>query len=189
MKKVKMLTVVPMNLAHELVEKKKIKDYNTLPQLNGLILNMIKEFMIEKVGYPNLPMACLSNFKSKGQVDGEDIFAVLPANTKNSVIFQLEMPDDMIVSANFSELLEISSEANDVSEDSDIELDFLRDKLYDVLYLGFDESSEEQVSFIPFLAADRCTFYAKFDENFQTDDLKLAGLTETRIKELTSFVN
>ncbi len=187
MKKVKMLTVIPSNLAKELSEKKKIKDYNTLPQLNERILSIIREYMIEKVGYPNLPMACLSSVHSKGDIDGEDILSILPANSKDSVVFQLEMPEDMIVSISFGELLEISNEANEISDD--MEMEFLRERLQDSLQLGYDESTIDQISFIPFLAFDRCSFYAKLDSNFQTTDLQLSGLREMRVKELASFVN
>lgn len=187
MKKVKMLTVIPSNLAQELSEKKKIKDYNTLPQLNDWILSAVREYMIEKVGYPNLPMACLSSVHSKGDIDGEDILSILPANSKDSVIFQLEMPEDMIVSIGFSELLEISNESNDAADP--MELEFLKERLYDALQLGFDETTVDQISFIPFLAFDRCSFYAKLDTNFQASDLHLTGLREMRVKELASFVN
>lgn len=188
-KKIKMLTVVPENLARELAEKKRIKDYNTLPQLNKLVLQMIREYMIQKIGYPNLPMACLSNFKGLGQLDGEDILAIIPVNAKDSVLFQLEMPTDMIVSTSFSALLSLSNEANDISPDDKLEVGFLNDQLEEILYLGYDETVEDQISFIPFLAVDRCKFYAKFDSNFKTEELNLAGLTETRIKELASFMN
>lgn len=189
MKKIKMLTVVPANLAKELVQKKKIKDYNTLPQLNPAVLIAVKEYMIARVGYPNLPMACLSGVKSGKAVDGEDIFSYLPANSRDSVIFQLEMPDDMLISIAFSDLLNISSEANSLDTTNESEMDYIKERLDDCMILGFDDSMVDPISFIPFLAVDRCKFYAKFDANFKTEDLQLSGLTEINLRELSSFVN
>lgn len=187
-KKIKMLTVVPSSLATELVQKKKIADYNTLPQVNELVLRLIKEYMSNRVGYSNLPMACLSSVRANG-VDGEDIFSYLPLNSKDSVIFQLEMPDDMLVSIQFKDLLSISTSASAVSADNEIELEYLRDLLESYLVLGFDGSMEDPISFIPFLAFDRCQLYVKLDEDFKMQDLKLSGLPEKDLRELTSFVN
>ena len=44
---VKMVTVVPVELAKDLQEKKRIKNYNALPQLNKNIIVDFLEFMTE----------------------------------------------------------------------------------------------------------------------------------------------
>lgn len=190
-KKIKMLTVVPANLATELAQKKKIKDYNTLPQINKTVLRLVKECMVERVGYHNLPMACLSSVKNANgkPIDGEDIFTYIPLNSKDSVIFQLEMPDDMLLSISFSDLLNISAEADGMDTSDEMELEYLKDELGDKMILGFDDGMEDPISFIPFLAFDRCQFYAKLDNDFKTKDLKITGIPETNLRELSSFMN
>lgn len=192
MKRVTMLTAVPANLAAELCAKKRIEDYNTLPQLNSTVLELVREYMVERVGYSNLPMACLSQAKNgEGKViTGDDILTYLPVNSKNSVIFQIEMPEDMILSINFNELLEISSTADTMtSPPSEIELEILKDSLEDKLRLGTGKEISDPISFIPFLDLDKCRFYAKFNDNFETEELDLPGIEKMSLSELTSFVN
>lgn len=188
-KKIKMLTVVPAKLAAELVQKKRISDYNTLPQINQIILRLVKECMVERVGYHNLPMACLSSVKRSGGVDGEDIFSYIPLNSNDSVIFQLEMPDDMLLSISFNDLLNISAQADAADESDEMEMEFLKDELAASMILGFDDKMDDPISFIPFLAFDRCQFYAKLDNNFKEENLKLEGIQEANLRELSSFVN
>lgn len=189
-KKVKMLTVVPANLAATLAKDKKIADYNTLPQLNATLLSFIREYMTMRVGYANLPMACLCCMRNgTDALSGEDILSRLPVNSKNSVLFQLEMPEDMIVSIDFDELLEISDEISKISEGDTLTLEFTKDKLFDSLVLGIEESLQDPISFIPFLARDRCKFYAKFDSNFDSEGMDLPGLERIDVRELTSFLN
>lgn len=189
MKKVKMFTVVPANLATELAHKRKIADYNTLPQLNSIVLQLIRKYMIQRVGYENLPMACLSSIKTHDGMSGEDIFSYLPLNSKSSVIFELEMPEDMLVSISFKDLLTISEDAATIDSSNELELEDLRERLEDNLVLGFDDSMQDPISFIPFLAFDRCRFFAKCNSDFSTEELHLTGLTENNLRELASFVN
>lgn len=187
-----MLTAVPINLATELCAKKRIKNYNTLPQLNSAVLELVKEYMAERVGYSDLPMACLCQAKSGDghAITGDDILTYLPVNSKNSVIFQIEMPEDMIISINFNELLEISSTADGMSTPlNDIELEILKDQLDEKMHLGIGKEVSDPISFIPFLDLDRCRFYAKFNDNFETEELNLPGIEKMSLSELASFVN
>lgn len=192
MKRVTMLTAVPSNLALELCNKKRIKDYNTLPQLNQQVLELIRECMVQRVGYSNLPMACLSQAKSSDghAVTGDDILTYLPVNSKTSVIFQLEMPEDMIISIDFGELLEVSQMADEMTNPpTEMERDILRMTLEDKLFLGMNPEIGDPISFIPFLDLARCRFYAKFNDNFETEELNLPGIEKMSLIELTSFVN
>lgn len=186
-KKVRMLTVVPANLATELAQKKKIKDYNTLPQVNQTVLRLVRECMIERIGYRNLPMACLSGVRTN--MSGEDISSYLPVSGNGSVVFLLEMPDDMFLSVSFSELLDISSEAAQLSEGNDFELELLRERLQDAMVLGCDSSIEDPISFIPFLDMSKCQRFAKLDKDFKAENLNIPGVVETSVRELSSFVN
>lgn len=192
MGKVMMLTVVPINLAEQLVKEKRIQNYNTLPQLNEALLPLIQEIMVEKIGYPNIPMACLKSARTKGDLittDAMDVLSVLPANSKNSVLFQLEMPEDMVLTGSFSELLEISAEASELDTADDYDLDYLKEKLEELLSLGCGNDVKDPICFIPFLDSSKCTFYSQFDSEFKTKNLDLPGIRQLDIKELTAFLN
>lgn len=185
---IKMLTAVPSNLAQQLVQTKRVCDYNTMPSLNSDVLQIIRKIMVERIGYNELPMACLSSVKHD-LTDFGDIFAYIPVNTKKSIIFQLEMPEDMLLTISLSVLLDISTDANSVDmNDSDVR-SIIEDKLSDAIVLGYDESITDPISFIPFLAKDRCKFYARLEDNLNADYLRNEGLQETDFRQLTSFVN
>lgn len=192
MSKVTMYTVVPVTLAKQLATEKRIKDYNTLPQLNPVLLKLVKEYMVDNVGYPNLPIACLRSVKSRGAVtnsDVLDILSIIPANSNTSVLFQLEMPDDMVVSVRFIELLDASEEAGKLDLSDELDIDYLREKLEEMLHVGCESMEDDMICFIPFLDSSKCTFYSQFDSEFNTVDLQLPGIRQMDIKELTSFFN
>lgn len=184
-----MLTVVPVTVAEELVHNRRVEGYNNLPQINKGILNAIREYMTDNVGYNNLPMACLRKVNQKDGRNGGDgsIFTKLPVNSKDSILFQLDMPDDMIVSVGFGTLLDASNSADGCSCDEELEL--VQDYFKDELSLGISGGEADQILFIPFLALDRCRFYAKFDKDFNTEEYDLPGLEKMDIRELSSFIN
>lgn len=191
MAKVTMLTIIPKELALDLNNKRRVEDYNNLPQLNKAILETIRGFFDDKVGYANLPMACLMQPKDKnGKVMFQTDFAeYLPVNNKESVLFLLEMPEDLIVSVNYGYLLEASESMNECIDDESM-LEFLKEELTDNLTLGVNSEDTNSISFIPFLDYSRCKFFAAFDSNFEPDEsLKLPGLSQIDLRELTSFIN
>lgn len=187
MNKVKMLTVVPTTLAVQLMQKKRITDYNTLPQINKDVMRVIKEIMAQRVGYENLPMACLSGIPNSTEVSGESVLSVLPMNSRNSVIFQLEMPEDMILSISFSTLLDISNQANEINDPQSSVFDFLCQDLEDAMVLGFDSSLDDPVSFVPFLALDKCKCLVQITDEIKDEDLHMDAVTEVSLRALTSF--
>lgn len=194
-RKITMLTAVPSSLAQQLIQNKRISDYNTMPSLNIDVLKIIRRLMVEQIGYDELPMACLSCIQSHDtdssgeQIDISSIFTYIPVNTKKSVIFQLEMPEDMLLSISLSKLLAISADANLVDMSNPDEASFIRDRLEDEMILGYDESINDPISFIPFLAFDKCKFYAKLGDDMNISDLDAAGIHGTDLRELSSFVN
>ena len=186
MKKISMLTVVPANLAVELSKSHSIKNYNTLQHLSKQILEVVREYMTDNVGYSDLPMACLSRANFSGDINGESsIFNYLPVNSKESVLFQLEMPDDMIISVPYRDLLNASNEASSCVDPD--ELEFIKECFKENLSLGLSDSDENLIIFIPFLALDKCKFYAKFDEEFETQELNLPGIEKMDVSKLVSF--
>lgn len=191
MAKITMLTIIPKNLAMDLNDKKRVKDYNTLPQLNKAVLETIRNFFEDKVGFTNLPMACLMQPRDKnGKLLLQTDFAdYLPVNNRDSVLFILEMPDDLIVSVDYGYLLETSESMNECSDDDSM-IEFLSDELQDNLTLGAGNDKENTISFIPFLDYSRCRFFAAFNDNFEPDEsLQLPGLSQIDLRELTSFIN
>lgn len=188
---VNMYTVVPIELAAALKEKKKVKDYNTLPQLNSNILDVVREFMTDNVGFSDLPMACLSVSKKVVRMDSTELFHYLPANNKSNVLFQLQMPNDMIVTVSYDELLNASQSANE-AEGDDFELELIKEEFKENLFLGecdYLDMDDEVISFIPFLAYDYCKFYAKFDENFETGEFDIPGIEKISLAKLSAFID
>lgn len=183
---VSILTVVPANMAKDLAARRVVKDYNTLPQINRNILEAVREYMTARVGYSNLPMAGLSK---PGAVSGNVVDSLsnyLPVNSKENVIFQLDMPEDMIVSVHFGDLLDASSDADD-SDDPD-EIDFIKEEFATKMSLGLPtDDSENTIVFIPFLDINKCRFYARVNDNFETEELDLPGLERMSLRELTTF--
>lgn len=188
---VNMYTVVPIELAAALKEKKKVKDYNTLPQLNSNILDVVREFMTDNVGFSDLPMACLSVSKKVARMDSTELFHYLPANNKSNVLFQLQMPNDMIVTVSYDELLNASQSANEAGGDN-FELELIKEEFKESLFLGecdYSDMDNEVISFIPFLAYDYCKFYAKFDENFETGEFDIPGIEKISLAKLSAFID
>lgn len=182
---VKVLTIVPKQIAQTISSDYRIQNYNALPQLSNKALQIIKNYIAETVGYSNLPMACLVQPEGGYNTNFTDF---LPVNAKESVLFSLEMPTDMIVSTNFSNLLEISKSLQD--ETDPVEVEFLSENLRDSLYLGIGEGEDDVISFIPFLDYKRCKFYATFTPNFeQNKSFNIPGLEQINLRELKSFTN
>lgn len=185
MNNVSMLTVVPAKLALDMCANKVLKNFNTLPRVNNTLLETVREFMRNNVGYADLPMACLVAPKSDNNNIAETVQQYLPINSKDSVLFQLDMPDDMIVAMNYRQMLELSNEL-DHSTDKDT-IEFIQEDVMDALSLGLPSDPSECIFFIPFLAADKCKFYAKFDNAFSTEEFNLPGIEKMTITELSAF--
>jgi hypothetical protein len=187
-----MLTVVPYEIANALKEKQRVKDYNTLPQINKNALEVIRKYICNEIGYNDLPMACLIKPKNPGD-SSIDLAQYLPMKANESVLFFLEMPDDMIVSVEFKRLLEISEEMTEAGNDRS-EVEYLSESLQQELQLGIQEDSDSEyvnyISFIPFLDYNKCKFYAAIGSSFTADKkLDLPGVGEVNLRELGYFAN
>ena len=182
---VKVLTIVPRQIAQTISSDSRIQNYNALPQLSQRAMQIIRGYVTETVGYSNLPMACLVQPDGGYNTNFSDY---LPVNAKESVLFSLEMPTDMIVSTNFSSLLEMSKLLED--ETDPIEIELLGENLKESLYLGIGEDEDDVISFIPFLDYKRCKFYATFTPSFEQDrNFSIPGLDKINLRELRSFTN
>lgn len=187
MAKVTVLTVVPTRLVADLESKKRVKDYNTLPQLNADVLETIRAFVSDRIGYGDLPMACLGQPKGTNGKITTNFMEYIPANSKDSVLFVLEMPDDMIVSVDYKVLLDTSAMFNQADRE---EIPILKEDFTEHLILGMDDGNDNSISFIPFLDYSRCKFYATMDPTFSVNStFSIPGLEQINMRELTSFVN
>lgn len=189
MSNVSVLTVIPSHLAQDLVTKRKIENFNTMKHINSNILDAVREFMTENVGYENLPLACLNTQTKALRSDSSEIFHYLPSNTKDSILFVMQMPEDMIVSVPYSELLDASNEATDCGDDLD-SIEIVKEDFKELLTLGpgdFDEG-EEVIDFVPFLDYQKCKGYARLDENFEAKDFSIPGIEKIVLARLTAFI-
>lgn len=181
------LTVVPVSIAKDLCDRKRIMDYNTMPNVNPAILDAVREFMNENVGYENLPIACLQISKKQSD-DNSNVLHYIPANSKDNVLFQLEMPEDMVVSVNYQDLLDASSEIETLGGDID-SIECAKEDFKELLIIGGNPSDPETISFIPFLEYSKCKLYARFDENFQPKEMELPGIDRMPLAKLAAFVD
>ena len=181
------LTVVPVSIAKDLCDRKRIMDYNTMPNVNPAILDAVREFMNENVGYENLPIACLQIGKKQSD-DNSNVLHYIPANSKDNVLFQLEMPEDMVVSVNYQDLLDASSEIETLGGDID-SIECAKEDFKELLIIGGNPSDPETISFISFLEYSKCKLYARFDENFQPKEMELPGIDRMPLAKLAAFVD
>lgn len=170
-KSIKMVTVVPKRIIKGLTkDNNRIKSYSTLPQLNQDMMNVIQKFFAEKVGFDDLPIACLSRVhKESVTLSNPDVNVpeYLPAKANESMLIEFSMPIDMIVSIDYDSVIETSSdlEATDDKDEKDLILEDFSEKL--ALGLGqYSEDNAEVISFVPFIDLSRCTTFAILDENF-----------------------
>lgn len=180
-----MLTVIPQNKANELLQSKCLRDFNNMPQLDPRIRKEIRSYMAENVGYENLPIACFGRSEHKKNLDAADIMHVLPMNAKTDIIFQLDMPSDMVVSIDFNELMEASNDVKNAIDEEDAA--YILEEFRDKLQRGLSPS-ETSVIFIPFLDLDRCRFYAKASEDMGTNELDFPTVERMDIRKITSFL-
>lgn len=186
MKKISMLTIIPHNKAVELLKQNCLKDFNTMPQIDQRVRTAIRDFMSENVGYENLPIACFGRPDTARRVTADELMHVLSTNRQDDIIFQLDMPTDMVVSIDFNKLMEASNEVQNAVDAMDEES--ILDDFKDSLQLGSNPSSTS-IIFIPFLDLDRCRFYAKINGDLDAnDDLPFTSIEKMDVRKITSFL-
>lgn len=181
-----MITIVPRDKAQEFITTGRIGNYNTIPQVNKELIQVIKSFIHKNVGYDNLPVACLSKAEGvEGSLSeiGIGVNDYIPVSS-STILFELQMPEDMVVSVPFEDLLNVSAELNKCKEDweKEIFLEEFTDKLAKGIVPG-----ENIISFIPFIDLKRCKFFAMINENWGVDNLNIPGLKEIKLNNLSVF--
>lgn len=187
MKKISMLTIIPHNKAAELLKNHSLHEFNTMPQIDPRVRRVIREFMSENVGYEELPIACFGRPDTSRKVSSDELMHVIPMNNKNDIIFQLDMPADMVVSVDFNKLMEASNDVQTAADASDAE--FVLEDFKDNLTIGSNPSSTS-IIFIPFLDLDRCRFYARVNDEFDPadEDLSFPSIEKMDVRKITSFL-
>ena len=129
----------------------------------------------------------LHEFNTMPQIDQRvrKVIRVLPVNVKNDIIFQLDMPSDMVVSVDFNKLMQASTDVKNAVDDDDAQ--FVLDEFKDELQLGSNPSTAS-VIFIPFLDLDRCRFYAKFNNDFGAEDIDFPTIEKMDVRKITAFL-
>lgn len=185
MKNVTMLTIVPNRYARDFKEKGRISNFSTLPQIHPKAMEVIRNFVKDNVGYDNLPLASLK-CATAGSLDGVDLQEYLSMNAHDSVLYQLEIPEDMIVSIDYDSLLRYSDNMKNSFDNFQLLME--QEMLTEELFIGIADDSEGMISFIPFLDYNRCKFYAKLDRDFKLH-MQHGKSAESAIhlKALTSF--
>lgn len=189
MNSIYVITVVPIKTINQLNKTTRIKALNTIPNVNTRLLNTIKEFMFENVGYNNFPIACL---KVSDDIlkSGHNIIHYLPANSLEDAILVFHVPEDLVVSVTYQELLEMSNVVTNCSDDPD-SLQLILEDFKELLNVGSpDIEKSEVLYFLPFLDLSYCKGYAFFDENFnaQKSKIKLKDVEHYSLDRLTVFI-
>jgi hypothetical protein len=185
-----MLTIIPKNVAEGLTGKTKIENFNNLPQLRKEVLGVLREFVRDEIGFESMPLAGLCQRRDlNGKVLIKKDFAdYIPVNAKDSVLLILEIPEDQIVSINYKTLLDMSEKIEDAADDR-MEVEYLKDSLYESLRLGPSTASND-ISFIPFLDCKKCKYFAVFNSQLEADkSFNIPGVNKIPMQELTFFNN
>lgn len=187
--KVKLVTAVPFDLAQQLTKTKRIQGYNALGQINPMLIQQVKNELAKKIGYENIPIACLSKVEHKDstiRTIGNQINKYFPVKAGDYVILELMMEEDSILSMEYSTLLELSEEIEDADGDED-EIEYILGKVEDELRVGVAEELDTAISFISFLDLEKCEFFATLNAAFKADKLQLEGVERVEIRKLSVF--
>lgn len=196
---IKMITAVPRDLAEILKQKRKLTDFNTLPQMHPALLAVIKEYFEKTIGYSNSPIACLSKVSSKSatiQSVGGNIKNYIPLRANDSIVFELQMPEDCIVSVEYTELLKFTELiASVIRPDEFSSLDSLSQDTFEMvegfnysLTPGIGDNLVDAITFIPCLELEKCNFFAVLNSAFETSNFEIPGIPKVVLHELQTFM-
>lgn len=185
-KPIQLVAVIPKEYFDPFVQSKKLKDLDTMPQVNQKVKHYLKDFISDNVGFDESPIACLSKYN--GQTSdlkkiGLSVSDILPTRAGSS-LWQLAMPEDMVVSIGFEDLLKFSSLMEE-TDDPD-ELVLLGSEFKDNLVIGYSDS-DDAVSFIPFIELSKCKVYGFVDEKWNMDSRPVPGVEQIRLVNVDVF--
>lgn len=182
---IKLVVVIPHSSFAEFKEKKRLEAVDTMPNIHPSARAAIKAFIQTNTGYVNEPIACLSRFRggpgtiSNVKIDVREVLTTSPGTT----LWELHMPDDMLVSVTHEDLMRISSAMHKETNPNMLEL--LSEDLQDLLHPGVIDG-EEVISFIPFIDFSKCKAVAKIDNYWGMEDLNI-GIEQVRLFGVNVF--
>lgn len=185
---VKLITVIPRDLAIEFIDVKRLSSLDTMPQIHPAIKSTIRDAIREYVGYDNEPIAGLSRFNntpSELKSVGTSISEYIPTKP-GSTLWELNMPEDMVISVSFTDLLTYNSMVAGIPEGDDLSLEITLEDFKGKISIGYVEG-EDVISFIPFIDLNRCKFFALIDQSWGIGDFTVPGVEQIKLTNLHVF--
>lgn len=185
MGEVKLITVIPIDLAMQFIDVKRLAEIDTMPQLHPTLKQAIRDSIRENVGYDSEPIAALSRYNntpSELKSVGTSISEYIPTKP-GSTLWELHMPDDMVISVSFPDLLSY----NHILEDADEDMaEMLMEEFKSKIRVGYIEE-EDVISFIPFIDLKRCKFFAQIDQSWGIGDFTVPGVEKVKLTDMHVF--
>jgi hypothetical protein len=185
---VRLVTVIDLKKSQELAKNKILKDCNPMNQLAPDFLRCVKKRVYDDIGYNQNPIAAISKFNKKTATIrgiGEDVQKVLPVTANDSMILELVMPEDCLVSIGYNRALELSKEVLDAT--SEIGKTYALETVLEELEVGANNDSDDVLVFIPFIKLENCQYFTLLNSAFQSRSVSLPGVQRVELKALDSF--
>ena len=183
---IRMVTAIPKALVST-CERHDTIYHNTLIQLNDAVINTVRSFMTENTGYDSYTVACLSRIHGKNATlatAAEDLDNYFPVKAEDSILFELTMSDDAVISIEYDKMLKCSNEFDLTTDAQDAS--YVAEELRSALTIG-RSNADDVIAFIPGLSLDKCKYFAVLDKNFNTEHYELQGIKQIDLKDLSTF--
>ena len=185
-KLIQVITVIPKEIAERLREEKRVEGLDTIPHIASEVKRVVQEFIRDNVGYDKTPIAALSKLDGmpgeleKVGLKAKYVIPTLPGTT----LWQLSMPEDMVVSVSYKDLLFFSNEFKKVGDEEEKQI--LSDEFKERLSVGYLDD-DDVMSFIPFIDLNRCSLMAFIDRSWGIGEFSVPGVKEIKLVNLDMF--
>jgi hypothetical protein len=186
-KLIKIMTALTKEQTESFIIKKKIEGFDNMPHIHSRIKDAIRTYMQDNVGYDQVPLAALSRYNnSAGEIlNVKTAVSDYIPTLAGSVLFELHMPEDMIVSVGAEDLITYTNLIKDSNNDELIEI--YMEEFKDHINLGYLTGEADIVSFIPFIDLNRCKFFAHIDRSWNISELDIPGVEQLRLANMSMF--
>lgn len=186
---IKMVVVLSFDQAQQFGKSQQIKGLDTIPHVDKRIKAAIQQEIVDRIGFDNSPIACLSRFNGEeGELRniGSDAARYLPTGKGDKVLLEIHTPQDMILTASYSAMMECSALLSGATDE--VEVDIYLNYFINQLKLGdYDEDEEDVVAFTPYIALTRCKYFALLDKDWQAKDFSLPGVEQVKLNNMQMF--
>jgi hypothetical protein len=185
---IKIMTSLDKEQTQSLRSHKKLEGFDNMQHIHHRIKDAIRQFMRDNVGYDKVPIAALSRYNNdSGEISKvqHNIREHIPT-LAGYVLFELHMPEDMIISVSAENLI-IYTEILQNSGNESLN-DIYMEEFKDCMHLGYPtDKGEDIVSFIPFIDASRCKFFAHIDRSWNISELDMPGMEQIHLANMSMF--